>query len=77
MAPNGDVKATSRFDPKFTAQVINATGPKANPRLKQLISGLVQHLHDFLRENEVTLDEYFAAIDMVCELLILSLATTI
>ncbi|KAF2485966.1 catechol 1,2-dioxygenase 1 [Neohortaea acidophila] len=57
--------AASRFDPNFTAAVINATGPKANPRLKQLVGGLVQHLHDFLRENEVTLDEYFAAIDMI------------
>lgn len=56
---------TTRFDPNLTANVINATGPKANPRLKKLVSSLVQHLHDFCRENEVTIDEYMMGIDMV------------
>ena len=60
---NGETK--SRFDPHLTSNVINATGPKANPRLKKLVSSLVQHLHDFCRENEVTIDEYMMGIDMV------------
>ena len=60
---NGGSK--SRFDPHLTDSVCNATGPKANPRLKQLISSLTRHLHDFCRENEVTIDEYMMGIDMV------------
>jgi len=62
---NGSHKPSSRFDPNLTPSVINATGPKANPRLKKLISSLVQHLHDFCRENEVTIDEYMMGINMV------------
>ncbi|KAF2101232.1 aromatic compound dioxygenase [Rhizodiscina lignyota] len=69
MATNGATKnesnGTHKFDPDFTKSVIDATGPKANPRLKKVFGSLVQHLHDFLRENEVTLDEFFTAIEMV------------
>ena len=66
MAINGVNGAQkSRFDPNLTPSVINAIGPNANPRIKQLISSLVQHLHDFCRENEVTIDEYMMGIDMV------------
>lgn len=62
---NGDSTRASRFDPDFTQSVINATGPKANPRLKQVIGSLIQHLHDFARENEITVDEWMAATELV------------
>ena len=70
MSTNGNADGVNgaqktRFDPNLTANVCNATGPKANPRLKKLVSSLVQHLHDFCRENEVTIDEYMMGIDMV------------
>ena len=56
---------TSRFDPDFTSNVVNAVGPNANPRMKKVMASLVQHLHDFCRENEITVDEYMAGIDLV------------
>ncbi|EMC98531.1 hypothetical protein BAUCODRAFT_429138 [Baudoinia panamericana UAMH 10762] len=56
---------TSRFDPHFTDAVINATGPKATPRMRKVIASLTRHLHDFLRENEIKIDEYMAAIDLM------------
>lgn len=56
---------TSRFDPKFTDSVIAATGPKANARLAQVMPSLLRHLHDFARENEITVDEWTAAVEMV------------
>lgn len=62
---NGDSTGVSRFDPNFTDSVINATGPKANPRIKKVLASLTRHLHDFCRENEITVDEYMAGIDMV------------
>ena len=65
----------SRFDPHFTDNVIKATGPKASPRLRQVMGSLTRHLHDFCRENEITIDEYMAAIDMVR--LLLPLISTI
>lgn len=55
----------SRFDPKFTDSVIAATGPKANARLAQVMPSLLRHLHDFARENEITVDEWTAAVEMV------------
>lgn len=57
---------TSRFDPKFTDSVIAATGSKANPRLAQVMPSLLRHLHDFARENEITVDEWTEAVEMVC-----------
>ena len=62
---NGSSTKTSRFDPNFTDAVIAATGPKANPRLAKVMASLTRHLHDFCRENEITVDEFMAAIDLV------------
>ena len=56
---------THRFDPNFTQSVINATGPKASPRMRKVMASLIQHVHDFARENEVTIDELMAGIEMV------------
>lgn len=60
-----DSTKVSRFDPHFTDAVIAATGPKANPRLAQVMPSLIRHLHDFARENEITVDEWTAAVEMV------------
>lgn len=66
-ANNGeDSTKVSRFNPHFTDAVIAATGPKANPRLAQVMPSLIRHLHDFARENEITIDEWTAAVEMVC-----------
>jgi catechol 1,2-dioxygenase len=54
-----------RFDPHFTQAVINATGPKATPRVRQLTTSLIQHLHDFARENELTVDEWMTGLELV------------
>jgi hypothetical protein len=61
-----DSTKVSRFDPHFTDAVIAATGPKAHPRLAQVMPSLIRHLHDFARENEITVDEWTAAVEMVC-----------
>ena len=62
-------EVSSKFDPDFTRKVINATGPKAQPRIRDLVGNLVQHLHDFCRENEVTVEEWMAAVNFVSSLL--------
>ena len=63
---NGTTASQSRFDPNFTENVIKATGPKASERMRKVMASLTRHLHDFCRENEITIDEYMAGIDMVC-----------
>jgi catechol 1,2-dioxygenase len=55
----------SKFDPNFTQNVINSIGPNANPRLRQLMSSLIKHMHDFARENELTFDEWMAAVNLM------------
>ncbi|KAJ4416789.1 hypothetical protein N0V85_002126 [Neurospora sp. IMI 360204] len=48
-------------------QVIAATGPKAHPRLAQIMPSLVRHLHEFAREVNLTVPEWMAAVDMLNE----------
>src|SRR6187402_2007332 len=63
---NGNgVRADSRFDPNFTQNVIDATGPKASPRMRQVMSSLIRHVHDFARENELTVEEWMARVEML------------
>lgn len=62
---NGASSKTHGYDPNFTESVINSFGPKANPRLATVMGGLVRHLHDWMREHEITLDEFMKGIDMV------------
>lgn len=54
-----------KFNPHFTQAVINATGPKATPRVRQLTTSLIQHLHDYARENELTIDEWMTGLELV------------
>ena len=58
-------QSKDKFDPNFTKNVINATGPKAAPRICKVMASLIQHIHDFARENEITVDEWMAGVEMV------------
>lgn len=61
------VGSDSRFDPNFTQHVIDATGPKCTPRMRQLMGSFIRHIHDFARENELTIDEWMAGVNMINE----------
>ena len=69
MAPSASTTeggaGASRFDPNFTQMVIDATGPKATPRMRKVMASLIRHVHDFARENELTVDEWMAGVDML------------
>ncbi|KAF2091832.1 aromatic compound dioxygenase [Saccharata proteae CBS 121410] len=64
--PNG-AKPASKFDPTFTEKVVNATGPKASPRMRQVMGSAIRHIHDWARENEITVDEWMAGVEMINE----------
>lgn len=53
------------FDPGFTDMVIAATGSNANPRLKEVMTALIRHVHDFAREVQLTTDEYMAGVALL------------
>lgn len=64
MATNGD-NASSGFDPTFTQNVIDAMGPKTTPRMRQVMTCLIKHIHDFAREVELTTDEWMEGVQMM------------
>ncbi|KAL1846553.1 hypothetical protein Plec18170_009132 [Paecilomyces lecythidis] len=57
--------ATHRFDPNFTDNVIKAMGPKTSPRMRQVMTSLIRHVHDFARENEITVDEWMTGVNFI------------
>lgn len=40
-------------------------GPKTNPRLRQVMTSLIRHVHDFARETELTVDEWMAGVQLI------------
>ncbi|MCJ1479315.1 hypothetical protein MMC13_008000 [Lambiella insularis] len=66
MAPSQPpVTASTRFDPKFTQNVINAIGPKTTPRNREVLSALIRHIHDFTREVELTTEEWMLGVNFI------------
>lgn len=52
-------------DAEFTNACAQAAGPRADRRLSAVIASLTRHLHAFCTENEITADEFAAAVDFV------------
>src|SRR5687768_1278472 len=50
---------------RFTDTVINAMGPNTSPRVREVMTALIRHMHDFAREVNLTTAEYLAACDFV------------
>jgi catechol 1,2-dioxygenase len=61
----GQVNGGSRFDPKLTQHVIDAMGPKTSPRMREVMSSLIRHVHDFARETELTIDEWMKGVELI------------
>lgn len=60
MTTNGNHKV--QYDPKFTESVIASIGDKTDPRLKEIISSLIRHSHDFLRDVNLNSEEFMAGL---------------
>lgn len=58
-------KAQHKYDPEFTQRVIEAMGPKTDPRFRQLMTSLIKHVHDFAREVDLTVDEWMAGVNLI------------
>jgi catechol 1,2-dioxygenase len=56
---------SARFDPNFTQNVINAIGERPSPRIRQVMSSLIRHVHDFARENELSVDEWMQGVELL------------
>jgi catechol 1,2-dioxygenase len=56
---------SDRFDPEFTRNVINLMSEETKPRHREILTSLITHLHDFIREVELTQDEWVIGVNYV------------
>jgi len=49
----------------FTDNVINSMGPKTPERLREVMTALIRHVHDFAREVDLTVDEWMAGVQLM------------
>ena len=61
----GSTQQAGTLGNDYTNAVIDATGPKASPRARAVIGSLIRYLHDFARENRITVDEWMQAVEMM------------
>lgn len=57
--------APDNLGPERITATVLAQINAPNPRIGQLAASLVSHVHDFIRENEVTWDEWMAGLDFL------------
>ena len=62
---NGASDGAAKFDPDFTRHVIENIGPNTPDRPRFVLSSLIKHLHDFVRETELTPDEWMTGVQFV------------
>ncbi|KAJ4413517.1 hypothetical protein N0V82_008504 [Gnomoniopsis sp. IMI 355080] len=64
-ATNGHTNGASKFDPNFTQNVINLMSPETKPRHREILSSLIRHMHDHIREVELTQEEWIIGVNYV------------
>jgi catechol 1,2-dioxygenase len=57
--------ATDFTEQTAASAVIDSLAPQTDPRLREILSSLVRHLHAFARDVELTVPEWEAAIDFL------------
>lgn len=50
---------------EWTEGIVNAMGPKTSPRMREVMSSMIRHVHDFAREVDLTVDEWMAGVRML------------
>ncbi|KAI5242854.1 putative dioxygenase [Aureobasidium subglaciale] len=65
LEPEDTLNGAGHYDPNFTSHVISAIGPKTDPRLREVMTSLIQHIHDFAREVHLTVDEWTSAVTLI------------
>src|ERR1700681_3514248 len=66
--PDGQEKIRrSTTEDNITATVLTRFAATPDPRLRQIMLGLIKHLHEFVKEVELTEAEWFQAIEILTE----------
>jgi catechol 1,2-dioxygenase len=50
---------------EFTQMVVNSMGPNTPPRLREIMSSLIRHLHEFTIETQLTTDEWMIGVNAI------------
>ncbi|PTB65789.1 aromatic compound dioxygenase [Trichoderma citrinoviride] len=61
----GSQSTSEGLGQEFTNHVIQAMGPNTSPRMRTVMTALIQHVHDFAREVNLTADEWLAGVEMI------------
>lgn len=61
MAPNAQVE----YDAKFTDAVIASIGDGTDPRLREIMTSLIRHSHDFFRDVNLNTDEFMTGLKYI------------
>lgn len=62
---NGVKNNSMKYDPEFTKHVIGLMAAETKPRHREILSSLISHLHDFIRDIELTQDEWIIGVNYV------------
>lgn len=62
---NGNDQYRGLLGQTFTEMVIKSMGPNTSPRMREVMALFIQHMHDFAREANLTVQEWMSAVDMV------------
>lgn len=60
---NGDTEGV--LGQEFTSHVIESMGPNTSPRTREVMTAFIQHVHDFAREVQLTMDEWMLGVQMI------------
>jgi len=56
---------SNNTEEQITQNVLESMAPAPNPRLKAVMTSLIKHVHDFIREVELTQDEWALAVQFL------------
>jgi len=61
----GSIAESGPLGKEFTQKVVDAMGPNTSPRLREIMSSLIRHLHEFTIETQLTTDEWMLGVNTI------------
>jgi hypothetical protein len=61
----GSIIENAPLGKEFTQKVVDAMGPNTPPRLREIMSSLIRHLHEFTIETQLTTDEWMLGVNTI------------
>jgi len=61
----GSIAESGPLGKVFTQKVVDAMGPNTPPRLREIMSSLIRHLHEFTIETQLTTDEWMLGVNTI------------